>query len=346
MAASGGPWRRHVAGGKNPRIRRRAQAVVNRNKALGGLRQPGICEPGRGAGLGHPERFVKIDPPAIGAEQNPRRDTGDGAAGDHSNPVIGENPFEQPADPVIMRRQQRATGDERHVDRIAFQFGQAVLRRKREFDPAGAAADHGKAQPRDLAGARQQRLPARREPVDRLDRDRVLGGAGHVVGARRRADVDRQDIVLDRRMGIAQQCATSLVEPDSFVADQPRAGKSRKPAKIDMALVERIVPGDIARQHARIGRLATPGDQDHPHPRHRPHAEALQDMDMGVPAADEDEMLVYRAGLLHPGDYARVPVATPVVLERAGAGSALRRVADHPFRRGSVAMRRRAIVCS
>jgi hypothetical protein len=51
---------------------------------------------------------------------------------------------------------------------------------------------------------------------------------------------------------------------------------------------------------------------------------------MRVPAADEDEMLVYRAGLPHPGDYARVPVATPVVLDGAGARSAHRRVADHP----------------
>ena len=39
-------------------------------------------------------------------------------------------------------------------------------------------------------------------------------------------------------MGVAQQHAIGPVEPDRFVADQPRAGKSREPAEIDVAFVE------------------------------------------------------------------------------------------------------------
>ena len=186
-----------------------------------------------------------------------------------------------------------------------------MLRRKRELDPAGAAADHGEAQPRHLARPRQQRLPARREPVDRFDRDRVLGGAGHIVGAGGRADVDRQDIVSDRRMGIAQQDAVGPVEPDRFVADQPRAGKSREPAKIDMTFVERIMPGDVAWQHSRIRRLHAAGNERHAHPGHRPHAEALQHMDVGMAPADEDEILIYRAAL-HRRHYAQSGPATVV----------------------------------
>jgi hypothetical protein len=225
-----GEHRRDVAGSEDPRVRGRAQPVVDHDEALRRQRQAGVGEPGSGTGLRHPQRLVEFDPPAVCAEQNTRRDTHDGAAGDHCYPVIGEDPREQATDPGIMRRQQRLAGNQGYLDRVTLQSGQAMLRRKGELDPAGAAADHGEAQPRHLARPRQQRLPARREPVDRFDRDRVLGGAGDIVGAGGRADVERQDIVSDRRMGIAQHGAIGPVEPDRFVADQPRAGKSREPA--------------------------------------------------------------------------------------------------------------------
>ena len=231
----------------------------------------------------------------------------------HGHPVIGEDSFEEQADPGIVRRQQRLAGDQGYLDRVALQSGQAVLCRKRELDPAGAAADNGEAKPRHFSRARQQRLPACREPVDRLDRDRVLGGTGDIVRAGGRADIDRQNIVSDRRMGIAQQCAIGPVEPDRFVPDQPRAGKSREPAEIDVAFVERIVPGDVARQHARIGRLHVAGNERHAHPGHRPHAEALQHMHVRMAAADENEILGNRDTLLHRRNYAQVPSATPVV---------------------------------
>src|SRR5215471_20385126 len=122
-------------------------------------------------------------------------------------------------------------------------------------------------------------------------------------------------------MSSAQHRATRLVDPGRFIADQPRAGKSRERAEIDMTFIERILPGDVTRQHAGIRCLATAGHEDHAHTWHRPHAEALQDMHVRVPAAEEDKMLVYRAGLLlHLADYARVPAATPVVPDRSGSG--------------------------
>jgi hypothetical protein len=64
------------------------------------------------------------------------------------------------------------------------------LRRQRQFDPAGAAADHGEPQPGPSSGLRQQRFPARREARDRLDRDRMLGRPRHLIGARGGADVE------------------------------------------------------------------------------------------------------------------------------------------------------------
>src|SRR6516162_7491543 len=106
-------------------------------------------------------------------------------------------------------------------------------------------------------------------------------------------------------MGAAQHEAPGPVEADRLVADQPRPGKAREPAEIDVALLKGVMPGDTARQHARIGRLDVAADQRDPHARHRPHAKGLQHMDMGMPAADEDEVLSDRNALLHRTHYAR-----------------------------------------
>jgi hypothetical protein len=66
-----------------------------------------------------------------------------------------------------------------------------------------------------------------------------------------------------------------------------------------VALLERVMPGDIPRQHARIGRFDIPGDECQAHSRHRLHAKAFEHMDMRMPAADEYQILFYPARLLH-----------------------------------------------
>jgi hypothetical protein len=60
------------------------------------------------------------------------------------------------------------------------------------------------------------------------------------------------------------------------------------------------MPGDITRQHPGIGRLDIAGDEADAHTRERPHAKALQDMDMGMPATDQDEILGNRLTLHRP----------------------------------------------
>ena len=219
--------------------------------------------------------------------------------GQHRDPALGEDPLEEAADPPVVRRQQRLPGHQRNLDRAAAQGGEPILRRERQLDTGSTAADHREAQPRHLLRPGEQRLPSAGETGDRLDRDRVLGGTGDIVGPRRRADVDRQQVPADRRVGPAQHKMPGPVEADRLVADQPRAGKAREPAEIDVAFLKGVMPGDIAGQHARIGRLDIAADQRDPHPRHRPHAKALQHMDMGMAAADENEILSDRNALLH-----------------------------------------------
>src|SRR5437667_358799 len=72
LVARMGEHRRHVAGREDPRVPGRAQPVVDRDKALRRQRQAGVGQPGRGTRLGHPQRLVEFDPPAVGAEQNTR----------------------------------------------------------------------------------------------------------------------------------------------------------------------------------------------------------------------------------------------------------------------------------
>ena len=99
------------------------------------------------------------------------------------------------------------------------------------------------------------------------------------------------------------------VEADRLVADQPRPGKAREPAEIDLALLKGVMPGDVTRQHAGIGRLDVAADQGDAHAGHRPHAKALQHADMGMAAPDENEILSDSNALLHHLHYARAPSA-------------------------------------
>ncbi len=102
-----GGHRRDIAGGKDLRVGRRAQGLVDRDKAALGQRQPGLGEPRGGTRLGHPQGFVERDAPAVGAEERSRLDAGDRAAGQQVDAALGENPLEQVAHPTIVRGQQR-----------------------------------------------------------------------------------------------------------------------------------------------------------------------------------------------------------------------------------------------
>ncbi len=309
--------RRHVAHRENLRISGRTQRFVDRDKAPRCQRQPGLGEPEGGARFGHPQRLVEFDPSAVGANQRAGFDAEDFAVGQNRDPALGEDPLEEAADPAVVRRQQPFAGDEGNLKCGLPQPGEPMLCREGELDSTGTAADYSEAEARHLPCVGKQRLPARGEVVDRLDRDRVLGGARDIVRARGRTNVDRQNVVADRRVGAAQHGALSRVEADCLVADQARAGEARKAAEIDVAFLKRVMPGDVARQHAGIGRLDVAGDERHAHPRRRPHAKALQYVDMGMTAPDEHKILSDRNWLLHCRHYAPAPPATPVTARRA-----------------------------
>ena len=81
------------------------------------------------------------------------------------------------------------------------------------------------------------------------------------------------------------------IDARDLVEEQARAGEARQPGEVDMDVVEAVMAGDEAGQHARIGRVHVGRDQGQPDPGQRPHAEAPQHGDMAVAAADQHDVL-------------------------------------------------------
>ena len=80
------------------------------------------------------------------------------------------------------------------------------------------------------------------------------------------------------------------IEPDHFIMEKTRAGKSRQRPKIYMCVVKFIMPGNIPGQHARIRSVRIATDKCQAQPRYRLHAELLEDSDMAVSSAYEDKI--------------------------------------------------------
>ena len=103
---------------------------------------------------------------------------------------------------------------------------------------------------------------------------------------------------------------------------EPSAGESAQGRQIDMGVVEVVVARHQARQHARVGRVDVACDQRQPHAGDRVHPEPPEHRNMGVPAADQDEVFDdWDAALPHLDARVRTRVTGPA--KAAGAGSRL-----------------------
>ena len=177
---------------------------------------------------------------------------------------------------------------------------QPVLDRQQQLDAAGACPDDG--YPRRPVGGQHplpQLFPCGDEPIDGLDRDGVLRGAGD-FGARRRADIERQQIVRHGRPPAAQDEPLFEVETARLVQQEPRPAKSAERDEIDVAVVEAIMAGDQAGQHARIGRMGIAADHRDAHAVDRLHGKALDHRDVAVTAAQQNQILDDgRVALIH-----------------------------------------------
>ena len=135
--------------------------------------------------------------------------------------------------------------------------------------------------------------PAGQEVVDRLDGHDVFGRSRNVE-ARRGARIDREDVIREIRPAAKPKHPPVEVDAGDFIVDEAGSRETRERHEIDVGIVVVVVPGDEPRQHAGIRRMNVPADQRKPHSRNRLHAEALDDRDMAVAAADQDKVLRYR----------------------------------------------------
>jgi len=108
--------------------------------------------------------------------------------------------------------------------------------------------------------------------------------------ARRGADIDRQQVVVHRRALGADHAALAAVDVDHLIAVEAGAGELTQPAQVDMHIVERIMTGDVARQHAGIGRVGVATDDGQADTGLWLHGKAHQHADVAVPTADQDDI--------------------------------------------------------
>ncbi len=103
-------------------------------------------------------------------------------------------------------------------------------------------------------------------------------------------DVDRQNIVGDGRPAGEQHTLGAAIYSDRLRMDETGSGHGRQPDEIDVRLFRRIEARNNAGQHARIGCLQVAGDERHPHAPQWALREGLDNMHMGVAAAEQQDV--------------------------------------------------------
>ena len=257
---------RQVAGGERDGVAGRehigmacdAQGFVDLEKATGVERQPGLCQPVRRRSLRGPKDLISLDRRVAVEHQPSGLDAGDGGAGDDGDAALGENGAKTRSE--CRRKARQDLGDIGHEDErqsADIETGtrdvapQPTFDREQELDAAGTGADQRHARA-SLAyeHASHERLEPAEEAVDRLDRNGVLACARHIGGIRGRADIEREQIVRDRRATTADHVTAGEIKIDHFVLKEPCPGKTRQRTGVDVGVVDVVMAGDKAGQHA------------------------------------------------------------------------------------------------
>jgi hypothetical protein len=84
--------------------------------------------------------------------------------------------------------------------------------------------------------------------------------------------------------------ARRALEADRLGHDEAGAGSLRQANEVDMDLVAIVEAGDVARQHAGIGRAEVARDHGQPHAGLGAVGEGPKHDHMGMAAADEDDL--------------------------------------------------------
>ena len=318
-----------VAGGEHLRVRERTQPVVDAHEAARVEFEPAVAQPGGRGGIGEQQATVGRQHAVRLAVGRLGVDTLHAMAAQHRDATPCQHALETRTHALGVLRQQRlGGGDQRHLDTLrrlavlAQQALQTVVQAETHLDAARATADHQHAMRR--LGAQHRLLDlgeALDELVHRLDGDGVPIGALDGRAIRGRAGVEREQVEVQIGTAVDPQAARVRLQPDDARVQQPRVRLACERREIDMAFVERVVTGEIAGQHAGVGRQHVARDQRHACARRALQGEAPQHLDVRVTAADQHQFALEHLRLQHAGSLqwiAEPGGVAPAVLAEGG----------------------------
>ena len=310
-----------IAGGEDVRLRTGLEVAIDRDETALIDLEIGARRPGLGSGRGRQDHLIDGDPFATGRDHVLllQRHHLEIVMHDHAFP--GEALAEIALHPRIVIGQDRVRSAEQMeleaiAGRIAVPLGalpfQPVLHRQQHLDPGRARADD--AEPQRLIFRHHAGLDAielAQEVVDRLDRNQASDVPRDTAGIRRGADIDRHPVIANSPVAPGRHLLGDDIEAHHAVLDEHDAGPGAEATQIDMRLLEAVVAGDIARQHAGIAGHRIPADQHGAQAGNRFHRQRCQHLQMAVATTDENQLSQLRRGLNRIGAHVRTaPAAT------------------------------------
>ena len=167
----------------------------------------------------------------------------------------------------------------------------AVPEGERQLRPPGAAPDHRDAEPpAPFQAVALDRLPPFPEDVDRLDPEGVLLRPLDGVQGRLRADVDGEEVEADGGAAGHHDAPRAEIDPGRRGVHDPGVGEPRELPEVDVRLLRRVVSGDEAGEHPRVGGEHVARDEGEAHPGGRAHSEALEHRHVAVAAPDQHDV--------------------------------------------------------
>jgi hypothetical protein len=206
-----------------------------------------------------PHRFsdqqdiVGLDDCAIRRDRLTMLDPHDRTTGADLDPSGRQVVPERGADLRVVGGHQVVSGHQREAQPLRIVLlrpklgAQTVAGRQEQLDPAGAAADH-QDPPRLTVcqAARLQRLELGKKAADRFHGEGVFRRTRNGSQRRRRADVERQQIVGERGPALDQNTAERPIDARRGGPNQARVREPGERLEVDVALLEAVVAGDQA----------------------------------------------------------------------------------------------------
>ena len=211
-----------------------------------------------------------------------------------ADPALAEDAREDSLHARRMHRQQPVdVGRERARHRVGAPglAREAVVHREDRLDAGRTAADHQQLPERPAARTLAPAVPGAEEPVDGLHPDRVLDRAGDAGGRRRSADVERDEIELERPAVGERHHPPARIDAGRQRFPEARTREAGHALEVDVHRRVVVVAGDESRQHPRVRRQPVRADEHQLDAGQRRAAEPAQHLDVRVAAADEDEAL-------------------------------------------------------